>query len=61
MHQRLQMRERNLRRRFAMPRRLISIIQYVKEAQEQGQDLHSLYIDESDVVQLDQEDNEEEE
>jgi len=44
-----------------MPRRLISIIQYVKEAQEQGQDLHSLYIDESDVVQLDQEDNEEEE
>ena len=43
-----------------MPRQLIPLIQYVKEAQEQGEDLNSLYIDESDVVQIEQEGDEEE-
>ncbi len=44
-----------------MPRQFIPLIQYVKEAQEQGEDLDSLYIDESEVVQIEREDDEDEE
>ena len=39
-----------------MPRQLISIIDYVKEAQERGDDLNSLYIDPEEVAELDSDD-----
>ncbi len=44
-----------------MPRKLVSIIDYVKEAQERGDDLNSLYLDPDDVVELEEQDNTEEE
>lgn len=39
-----------------MPRQLISLIDYVKEAQERGDDLNSLYIDPEEVAELDSDD-----
>lgn len=44
-----------------MPRQLVSLIDYVKEAQERGDDLNSLYIDPEEVAELDEQDNAEEE
>ena len=44
-----------------MPRHLISLIDYVKEAQDRGDDLDSLYIDPDEVAELDEQDNEPEE
>jgi len=38
-----------------MPRQLVPLAQYVKEAQEHGEDLDLLYIDESEVVQIERE------
>jgi len=49
---------RNLIRRFSMPRQLVPLSQYVKEAQERGEDLHSLYIDPNDIAELDEDDTE---
>ena len=39
-----------------MPRQLISLIDYVREAQERGDDLNSLYIDPEEIVTLDSDD-----
>ena len=44
-----------------MPRQLISIIDFVKEAQERGDDLNSLYIDPEEVAELGSDDLPEEE
>jgi len=41
-----------------MPRQLVPLSQYVKEAQERGEDLHSLYIDPNDIAELDEDDTE---
>ena len=41
-----------------MPRQLISLIQYVKEAKERGEDLNALFLDPDDVAELDEQDNE---
>jgi len=44
-----------------MPRQLVSLLDYVKEAQERGNDLNSLYIDPEEIAELDSDDLPEEE
>lgn len=42
-----------------MTRQLISVIQFVKEAKERGDDLNTLFIDPDEVAELEEESNEE--
>lgn len=44
----------------AMTRQLVSLIQFIKEAKDRGEDLNALYIDPDDVVEIDEEENSEE-
>ena len=39
-----------------MPRQLVSLIDYIKEAQERGDDPNLLYIDREEVSELDSDD-----
>jgi len=54
-------RSKYFKRRLAMTRQLVSLIQFVKEAKEQGEDLNNLFIDPDELISIDEdlEDDEE--
>lgn len=45
-------RTRNIKRRLAMPRQLISVLQFIEEAKEQNLDLSQVFLDRDDLAEI---------